>query len=164
MSGCAGDEAKAERLYDKAQREVEDGELQAAIEIYETIVDRFPGTRTAREARKQIVLYEGLEEAVRSYTVRLARDLMVQTARAIERYRRSKRSWPPDLDKLIPAYLRQPAVDPWGRLLLYQAKPGKRGYILACFGEDGEPGGAGDSADWFVEDGLFVRKPTKVPM
>lgn len=161
LSSCAGNEGRAEHLYDKAQREVRDGDLQAAIEICEKIVENYPTTETARLARRQIVLYRGLEEAVRSYPVRTARDLIVQTARAIERYRSRHRSWPPDLERLVPRYLPRPAVDPWGRELHYRPKPRGRGYILACFGEDGAPGGEGDSADWFVEDGKFVLQPSR---
>jgi general secretion pathway protein G len=159
--GCTNDEERAERLYEKAQQEVQEGKLQAAIEIYERIVDRYPGTRTARRAQRQIVLYEGLEDAVRSYPGRMARDLIVRTARAIERYRQRKRTWPSDLNRLVPDYLPEPPVDPWGRDLLYEVKRRRRGYVLACFGEDGEPGGAGDDADWFVEDGSFVMTPPK---
>jgi general secretion pathway protein G len=161
LAGCANDEERAERLYDKAQSQVEQGELQSAIEIYETIVDRYPGTVTARNARRQIVLYRGLEDAVRSYPVRVARDLIVETARGIERYRRRTRTWPPDLERLVPDYLPKVPTDPWGRVLLYQVKARGRGYILACFGADGEPGGTGDAADWFVEDGSFVLQPSR---
>lgn len=161
LAGCASEEERAGRMYDKAQSHVEEGELQSAIEIYETIVSRYPGTVTARNASRQIVLYRGLEDAVRSYPVRVARDLIVETARGIELYRRRTRRWPPDLDRLVPDYLPQLPTDPWGRVLLYQVKARGRGYILACFGEDGEPGGEGDGADWYVEDGSFVLQPSK---
>lgn len=160
--GCTSKEERAERLYDKAQLQVQEGEFDAAVAIYEQIVDRFPGTTAARDARRQIVLYRGLDDAVRSYPARVARDLIVETARAIERYRRRERAWPESLERLVPGYLAQLPVDPWGRVLLYEAKGRRRGYILACLGEDGEPGGQGDGADWFVEDGSFVRQPSRV--
>ena len=161
FTGCASDEQRAERLYDEAQGEVQAGQLEAAIEIYERIIDRYPRTATAREARRQIVLYEGLEDAVRSYPVRVARDLIVETARGIEKYRRRQRAWPRELEQLVPDDLPQLPVDPWGRALLYQVKPRGRGYILACLGADGEPGGKGDDADWFVENGSFVLQPSR---
>lgn len=147
-------------MYDEAQIAVRDGDLQAAIEIYEKVVETYPTTETARLARRQIVLYQGLDQAVRSFPARSARDLMVRTARAIERYRSRHRAWPPDLAHLVPRFLPEPAMDPWGRELHYRVKPRGRGYILACFGEDGEAGGEGDSGDWFVEDGAFVVQPS----
>jgi len=158
-SGCGGDEAKAQRLYDEAMEQVKAGEMETAVETFEKIVEDYPVTAAASRARREAVLYRGLDDAVRSFPARQAREMMVRIARALEKYRYSKGSPPASLDSLRPRFLADRAVDPWGRAVLYE-RHGK-GYVLACYGADGKAGGEGDARDWFVENGAFVRKPKK---
>jgi hypothetical protein len=160
MTGCTR-EGKAERLHASAKEHVKSGELELAVEEYDRLLEEFAGTDAAREAAKEAVLYRGLADAVQSFPARTARDLVIQTARAVQKYRRGKRSWPDSLEQLVPDYLRKVPIDPWGRQLFYAAKDSGRGYYLACYGEDGISGGAGDDADWLVEDGDFVRRLTR---
>ena len=161
IAGCACDEGKADRLYQTAQEHVRAGELEQAVTVLDGLLQQYPETPAAEQARREVVLYRGLAGAVRSYPVREARDQIVTTARALQRYRDRRRTWPDSLDRLVPGYLDEFPLDPWGRELLYEAKPRGRGYHLACFGADGEPGGAGDDADWFIEDGAFVLNPSR---
>jgi hypothetical protein len=88
---------------------------------------------------------------------------VIRTARALQRYRDRRRAWPTHLSALVPDYLDRVPWDPWGRELLYRAKPSGRGYVLACYGADGEPGGEGDDRDWLVENGSFVRALSRSP-
>jgi hypothetical protein len=157
--GCISSESRAERLYRAAKKHVRAGELEQAVEQYELILERFPGTDAAKRAGREVVLYRGLAEAVRLYPVRRARELIVRVARAVQRHRVRRRSWPDSLNSLVPDYLDEIPVDPWGRQLVYRAKPRGRGYWLACFGADGEAGGEGEDVDWYVEDGEFVTAP-----
>ncbi len=154
LAGCR--EQGADRLYRDAGRFVERGDLPAAIERYERILRDYPGTRAADRAKSDVVLYRGLLEASRKYPLRRARDLVVQTARAVERFHRERGKWPSALGELVPAYLSSEPVDPWGRLLDYRPKAAG-GYVLGCRGADGADGGSGDSADILVEDGKFVK-------
>lgn len=157
--GCGGDEGKARRLYDEAMEQVKAGEMESAVATFEKIVHDFPMTEAASRASREMILYRGLDEAVRSFPAREAREMMVRIARALEKYRYSKGSSPKSLDALRPRYLSDPSVDPWGRAVLYE-RHGK-GYVLACYGADGKAGGEGDARDWFVENGAFVRKPKR---
>jgi len=161
-SACGGRESKAERLYKKAQRHIEADELSTAITKFEEIVNRYPDTEVARRARKELVLFQGLDLAVREYSSRSARDLMIHTARALQSSRWRRRAWPESLDRLMPDLLHEPPIDPWGRPLSYQRKPRNRGYVLSCYGSDGKPGGLGKAADIHIEDGEFVSRPPTV--
>jgi hypothetical protein len=151
-------EGKAERLRAAAKEQVEQGELEKAVGLYDRLLGEFAGTEAAKSAEREAVLYRGLAEAVQSYPGRSAKDLVLETARAIQRYRRAKRSWPATLEDLVPQYLRKVPIDPWGRQLFYAVKKSGRGYLLACYGEDGVSGGNRDDADWLVEDSDFVHK------
>jgi len=155
--GCTR-EGKAERLHASAKEHVKNGELTEAVELYDRLLGEYGDTEAASDAARDAVLYRGLAEAVNSYPARSARDLVLETARAIQRYRRANRSWPRALEDLVPQQLRKVPIDPWGRQLFYAAKGSGRGYLLACYGEDGVSGGLQDDADWLVEDGGFVRK------
>jgi hypothetical protein len=154
FAGCR--EQRAERLYREAGRQVDRGDLAAAVERYDRILAEYPGTRAAGRAKSDVVLYRGLLEASRRYPVRQAGDLLIQSARALERFREATGSSPSSLRELVPAYLPAEPVDPWGRALEYRAKPGG-GYTLRCRGADAADGGGGENADLVVEDGKFVR-------
>jgi hypothetical protein len=159
MFSC-GVERKADRLYREAQEDVRAGRLESAVERYAQIVRDYPTSEAARLARSEMELYRGLAKAERMYPVREVHRIIVNAARAIERYHARRRAWPETLHDLVPGELADYPVDPWGRLLLYQRKPRGRGYLLASLGADGERGGAGELDDVFVEDGEFVRAPS----
>ena len=156
--GCR--EARAEKLYAEATALVEHGELENAVRVFEDILDRYPDTRSAERARKEIELYRGLTTAVDFYAPRKVYDLMISTAREIYRFQDRRGRWPSGLDQLTPAFLAKPAIDPWGHALLYAAKPARRGYVLGCYGSDGQRGGDGEARDWFIENGRFVQQPS----
>ena len=155
--GCGGDR-RADRLYREASELVERGDTAAAVPKLEEILRDYPDSEVAARARREVVLYRGLSDAVAAFPVRRAGDVVVQTARALERYRAAKRVPPDDLGALVPAYLPETPVDPWGAPLRY-ARTAK-GYRLECLGSDGAPGGEADAADLVVENGAFVR-PTR---
>jgi general secretion pathway protein G len=145
-------ESAATRAYERAQAHIEKDEIDAAVRELQTIVDRYPETKVASQAREDLTLYRGLTEAVATYPARRLRDSMVRAARAVYTYRR-RGSWPPSLDAV-----RAPD-DPWGRPFLYKVKPGG-GFVLGCLGSDGQPGGEGEARDLFIEDQRFVENPS----
>jgi hypothetical protein len=161
LSAACTREGKAERLHESAKEHVKSGELELATEDYDRLLEEYADTEAAKRAAKEAVLYRGLADAVQSYPARTARDLVVETARAIQRYRSTRRAWPTTLEQLVPDYLRKVPIDPWGRQLFYGKKKSGRGYYLACYGENGVSGGTSDDADWLVEDGDFVRLLTR---
>jgi general secretion pathway protein G len=158
--GCGGRESRAERQYERAQEHVEAGEIEQAVEAFAEIIDRYPDTAAAGRARDELVLYRGLDHAIRQYPHDTARELMVQTARAIQTHRARNGVWPSSLDRMRPRLKTGSPIDPWGRVLVYEPKPRGRGYVLACLGSDGKPGGIGEARDLYVEDGRFVSAPS----
>jgi len=160
LPGCGGRESKAEALYDRAMGYVDADDLPAAVELFERVEQDYGDTAAAPRAHEAVLLYGGLERAVATYPARRARDLVVRTARAIQLGRGGRSGWPDSLDRLMPHLLDEPPIDPWGRPLIYEPKPGGRGYRLRCLGADGRAGGSGEAADLVVEDGEFVRDPT----
>ena len=154
MVACHGAERRAERLWRHALDLVAKGDTSGAIVELQRILDEYPDTDVAEKARKQIVLYRGLENAVLSYPTRRAREIMIQVARAIESFRARERRVPSTLDELVPRHLAEVPRDPWDHALVYE--PRARGYGLRCRGADGAPGGDGDAGDLVVENGEFV--------
>jgi hypothetical protein len=153
LPGCR--EQKADRLYRDAAKKVERGDLAGAVERFERVLREYPGTRAAERATSDVTLYRGLLEASRRFPHRRAADLIIQTARAVERFRHANRRPPASLEELVPEYLSSRAQDPWSRPLEYRLKP-SGGYVLACRGADGAEGGDGENSDVVVEDGRFV--------
>jgi len=158
--GCSGRESRAEALYDEAHEHVERSEFVDAVRLYEEILDQYPGTSASKKAGREIELYRGLSLAVDTYPVRRIRDQMISTGRAIYKYEDRHRRWPKSLGDLVPKYLSEAPVDPWGRELVYLVKSRRRGYVLGCYGADGRPGGEGEARDWYIENGRFVRQPS----
>ena len=154
MLACHGAERRAERLWRHALDLVAKGDTSGAVVELQRILDEYPDTDVAAKARKQILLYRGLENAVLSYPTRRAREIMIQVARAIESFRARERRVPGTLDELVPRHLAAVPQDPWERALEYE--PHGRGYGLRCRGADGVPGGEDDAADLLVENGAFV--------
>jgi len=157
LTSCDGRERRAERLWRQAQERVAKGETQDAVDLLQELINKYPDAEIASKARDQIVVYRGLAHAVQSYPLRRARDMMVQVARSIERYRARSGRAPNSLDELIPSGLAAVPSDPWGHPFTYV--PSGRGYRLSCLGSDGSPGGTGDAADIVVVNGDFVAGP-----
>lgn len=154
LSGCGGPERRAERLWRQALDHVAQGDTSGAVVDLQRILDEYPDTEVAGRARKQIVLYRGLESAVQSYPTRRAREVMIQVARAIESFRSRERRFPSGLADLVPSRLPSVPLDPWDHPLQYEVVAGR--YRLRCLGSDGLPGGSGDAADLLVVNGDFV--------
>jgi len=153
-------ESRAHKLFAEAEKQVDAGDLDSAVRIYTEITEKYPESPEAARANEAIRLYQGLSSAIDYYGARKVYDLMIATARHVYRYRNRSGRFPTALAQLTPRYLDQPPMDPWGRELLYVTKPRRRGYVLACFGSDGQRGGEGEARDWFIEDGRFVSRPS----
>jgi len=159
IGGACG-ESRAHKLFAQAEKQVDDGDIDGAVRIYNEIVEKYPEAPESERAREAIHLYQGLRSAVDYYGARKVYDLMIATARSVYRYQNRHGRFPTSLAQLTPGYLDQAAIDPWGRELLYAAKPRRRGYVLGCYGSDGQRGGNGEARDWFIEDGRFVIRPS----
>ena len=154
---CADDETKAQRLEKKAVVAVEEERFDDAIALYREVTDLFPATETARNASDRITFLSGLSNSVDSFAARTARDLMVKTARAVQRYRWTVGRWPDKLDDLMPKLISESPIDPWGRPFEYERR--RNGYRLSCLGADGLRGGQGEARDFVVINGEFRSDP-----
>ncbi len=152
---CGGGDRSAERLYREARERVAQKDYAGAVERLDAIVRDHASSPLAEQARRDAILYRGLDEAVKRSPERRARETLVQVARVLERYRAAKRELPGDLASLVPSWIDRVPDDPWGRALAYERTP-RGGYRLSCLGADGKPGGTGDDADLVVEDGAFA--------
>jgi hypothetical protein len=154
---CSGHERRSERIYREAAAQIESGNTEAAVEKLEVLVRDYADTPAGKKATKEIVLYRGIADAVRRYPERRAAEAMIRTARAIESFHVRRKEWPAQLSDLVPEELTKTILDPWGRPLGYEKKPGGSGYRLTCLGGDGAPGGVDENADLIVEDGRFLQ-------
>jgi len=159
LLGCATDERRARELREEAQRLVDEDRLEEAVLVYEEILTRYPETETARKARDELETYRNLTQAIDRYPSHSSLDVMVRTGRAIERHRWRRGAYPESLRVLVPDFLDEVPVDPWGRELRYRRKGPTRGYVLACYGSDGEPGGEGEARDLIADNGRWVDRP-----
>jgi len=157
-TSCGSRERQADRLYRKASQAVEDGNLDEAVALFEQIVDDYGDTKTAPRARDAMKLYRGLSYSEKVYPTSAATDVMIATAKALERYRRNNGRFPDGLSSIVPRYVDAVPVDSWGQDLVYRVKSGGKGYVLASYGSDASPGGAGDASDIVIEDSKFVRR------
>lgn len=157
-AACANDDTKAKRLEKVAVLAVEEQRIDDAIALYREVVERYPSTESARTAHEHITFLSGLAHSVSHFPSRTARDLMVKTARAVQRFRWKRGRYPDNLDALRPDLLDEAPVDPWGRPLQYERR--KNGYLLSCLGADGRRGGDSDAMDFVVVNGEFVSDPT----
>lgn len=154
--GC-GEPDDPASLFGRAGERVEAGDLDAAIALYERIVDEHRTSSYVDEAHEQIAILRGVAKAEAMFAHREARDRMIEVARAMQWYRSRRGRWPTKLEQLVPRDLAQLPVDPWGQQLIFRLKA-NGGYVLATFGADHAPGGAGDAGDLFIEDGRLVDR------
>jgi len=158
LAACGAD--GSEELYRQATDHVREGELLQAVELLERLVDDYPDSPRVGRALEDLELYRDLARVEQNFPVQQAEATLVKTARALERYRQQRGGWPQGLDDLIPQYLTETPLDPWGRPLSYRRKLRGSGFLLACLGADGEPGGSGPAVDLYVEDGMMVSAPS----
>lgn len=155
---ACSNEGKAKAQYDDAMSAVRDGKLERAVQLLDDLVDRWPETEAAGRARQQVQTFRGLARAETMFPVRETRDMMIGTARALQRYRDARGQWPDSVERLVPRWLDELPVDAWGNRLVYSAKPRNRGYVLASLGADRRAGGEGDARDLFIEDGRATSR------
>ena len=153
-TGCTGPEGRAARMYEESKEKIAAGDLEEGVGLLKEVIAEYPDTEAAGEAKKEIKLFQGIAGAAENYPVASARDLMVETARVLERLR-YRRRLPSRLEELVPGTLDSAPVDPWGAALIYSRSSNGRGYTLSSFGSDGAQGGSGAAADIIIRNGEF---------
>lgn len=143
-------------MYEESLEKIATGDLQEGIGLLRQVIAEYPDTAAAEEARKEVDVFQGIAGAVENFPVASARDLMVRTARVLERLRHRRRL-PAALSELVPATLDSAPVDPWGEPLIYSRSGNGRGYSLSSYGSDGVEGGSGAAGDIVIRNGEFVE-------
>ncbi|RMG47284.1 MAG: hypothetical protein D6718_03980 [Acidobacteria bacterium] len=161
-AGCAEERARRaleEALAESAAaKQAEDAELRARLQA---IVRRWPGTRAASRARRELEWLDDLANASARGPELRAWDAVRRVARAAERFREDHGRYPRRFEELVPRYLHGPVVDPWGHRIRYERHGG--GYRVVCYGADGLPGGVGVSSDLVAANGESVAVGGKAP-
>ncbi len=155
LLGCKSNESpEAAFLLEEAHAASNRGDYTQAVDLLERIINDYPGTREASIAAEEYDTFKDLfqyEVEARKQAVERA---LTKVGRSVEVYHRERGRYPANMDELVPRYLPQRVEDPWGNPIFY--KRSSNGYIIACFGKDGIPGGSDEERDLFVQNGQFV--------
>ncbi len=155
-------EKEDELLLQEARLLQEGTEYQKAIEVYSSLIDKFPESGFANEAEKGIGFCEEMITVIRKTMAMGAVEDLKLLARACEKYKVDKNLYPDSLNILVPEYIPSVPLDPWGNAYFYRVESTgtekNARYYMASFGKDGLPGGEEDDIDQIVEDGEFIQK------
>ena len=157
LTSCGSNEnPEAAFLLDEAHQASNRGDYTQAVKLLGQIINQYPGSREAAIASEE---YDTFKDLFR-YEVEARKQAEIQAVkkvgRAVEVFHQKKRQYPENLDVLIPRYLPARVKDPWGNLIFY--KKSRNGYMIACFGKDGVPGGLEENRDIFIQNGQFANK------
>lgn len=147
--GCS--EWRAERAFKRAVEMEKAKPTRDVLLELNKIVERWPMTRAAGKARKEIEWLSDLQDATTRGKGLLAWDSVRKVARAAEQFRVAKGRYPENMEEMIPRFLSGEIRDPWGTPVGYRKTAS--GYQAICFGADGIPGGTGDDADINIVNG-----------
>jgi len=145
---------QADLILGEAHKASMNGDYQLASSLLEEIINKYPNTSAANIAAEEFDTFKNFAIRAKEEKPREVIDKIKQVARAVELYNHQKGKFPKNLDVLIPKYLPTRPYDSWDNLILY--KKTKKGYMIACFGKDGVPGGNGNSKDFFLQNGKIV--------
>lgn len=160
---CASEEDKAKVLYEKAMQFDGEKKHAEAIEVYYQILAEYPQFSSTQSVKENLMFDEALLEMSRRAKARLAMDALKVLAKACEKYFKRNQQYPESLEALLPDYLGEISLDPWGFPYNYRVEPdpetakAHQKYFLASFGSDGIPGGEEDEFDLIVKDGEFYQ-------
>ncbi|NOY24150.1 MAG: hypothetical protein GXO70_11665 [Acidobacteria bacterium] len=157
LTSCGSNETpEAAFLLDEAHQASNRGDYTQAVKLLGQIINQYPGSKEATIASEE---YDTFKDLFR-YEVEARKQAEVQAVkkvgRAVEIFHQKKRRYPENLDVLIPRYLPARVKDPWDNPIFY--KKSRNGYMIACFGKDGVPGGLDENRDIFIQNGQFVSK------
>lgn len=174
LLGCSTEDPRLpKQIYEEAFRLNQQGKMVEAKTLMEQLIQRFPDSPSALQAKKDLLSIETMIVRDISERQREVRVVMKRTLDALSRYRTKKGEYPATLRDLVPEYLEKTPETPWGHPFFYRAfvnQPiedvkDRRGtltqkfntkldrYYLACLGTDLAPGGKGMGVDIMVIDG-----------
>ncbi len=174
LLACSSEDPRLpKQIYDEAFRLNQQGKMLEAKSLMEQLVQRFPDSPSALQAKKDLLSIETMIAREISERQREAKVVLRRAVDALGRYKAKKGEYPSSLADLVPEYLDRLPETPWGHPLLYRAfvslpiedLKDRRGalsqrfntkldrYYLASLGTDLAPGGKGMAADILVVDG-----------
>jgi hypothetical protein len=189
--GCSSDDPRLpKQIYDEAFHLNQQGKMLEAKSLMEQLIQRFPDSPPALQAKKDLLSIETMITREISERQREVKVAMRRTIDALSRYKTKKGEFPASLAELVPEYMEKIPETPWGHPFYFRAfvsQPiedvkDRRGtltqrfnikldrYYLACLGTDLAPGGTGMAADILVIDGeafdekRFPPIPTPQPI
>ncbi len=155
LISCSDNEnPQADLILEEAHKASMEGDYGLASTLLEEIINKYPNTSAASIAAEEYDTFKNFAQRAKEEKTRELIDKVKQVAKAVESYKYKKGKLPKDLDELIPKYLPSRVMDIWDNPILY--KKLKNGYIIACFGKDGIPGGSGNNKDIFFQNGKIV--------
>lgn len=174
LLGCATDDPRLpKQIYEEAFRLNQQGKMLEAKSLMEQLIQRFPESPSALQAKKDLLSIETMITREISERQREVKVVLKRTTDALTRYKAKKGEYPSSLADLVPEYLERIPETPWGHPFLYRAfvnqpiedvKDRRQTvsqrfntkldrYYLASLGTDLAPGGKAMSADILVIDG-----------
>lgn len=174
LAGCSSEDPRLPaNLYEEARKLNLEGRSLEAQAMMKQLVDRYPDTDAAQQAKRDLYLIEAFVNRDTADSQKQVRAGLKRISDALTRYKGKKGEYPVSLGDLVPEYLDQVPETPWGHPYFYRAFvsqpiediPTKRGparqrfntkldtYYLASLGTDLQPGGVGLAADNLIKDG-----------
>lgn len=148
-------ESRAQKKLDQILASQEDVPLQQVKQQLLELQEAWPDTEAANKSVREVEWIDDLLAASQRGPSLRAWDAVRRVGQAAENFRIDHRRYPDDDASLIPDYLPDHVLDPWGRPVVYERT--REGYRVLCFGEDGLPGGSGLSTDIVVDSGERVQ-------
>ncbi len=157
LTSCGSNEnPEAAFLLDEAHQASNRGDFTQAVKLLGQIINQYPGTKEAAVASEEYDTFKDLFRYETKARKQAVIDAVKKVGRAVEIFHQKKKRYPSNLNVLIPRYLPNRVKDPWGNPILY--KKSRNGYMIACFGKDGIPGGSEENRDIFIQNGQFVPR------
>lgn len=182
---CGSEDPRIPRqMYEEAVRLNQGNQGLAAKAMMERLVEQFPNSPAAKQARKDLFLIESMLKQGQADQQRLVRTSMQRIADALTRYKGKRGEYPLGLRDLVPDYLEQVPETPWSHPFLFRpyvpvpmedvrdrrGNLSQRfntrldGYYLVCLGTDLSPGGEGLAADTLIVNGEFSAEKLPPPI
>jgi hypothetical protein len=184
-AGCESEDPRLpDRLYEEAKSLTAKGRSEEGKAMLERIAEKYRDTEAGRRAVKDLFIINTTMKEDQARETQQVSGSMKRIADALGRYKGKRGEYPFTLNELVPEYLDQVPLTPWGHPFLYRpyvTNPveevrDRRGnisqhfntrldsYHLVCLGRDLAPGGKEASADIMIKDGEVITNGMLPPV
>lgn len=176
-AGCDSEDPRLpDRLYDESKSLTAKGRAEESRALLQTIAEKYADTEAGRRAVRDLFIINTNLKEDQAREAQQVSGSMKRVADALARYKARRNEYPFTLHDLVPEYLDQVPLTPWGHPFFYRpyvANPveevrDRRGnisqhfntrldsYHLVCLGRDLAPGGPDAAADLMIKDGEVI--------